>query len=108
EERVRVRVRPGPARAPGELVRAWPGCRVCHVDVDVAVAVERGRVPEAAAAVDVSVGCAPEVLGNGPELPLRLAGIRVQRPEHSRAVALVERLRVPRDGRDVHGPVEDS
>src|SRR6267143_3458634 len=100
DERVGLWIRPGPARAPGELVRSGPRRRVCHVDVDSPVVVECRGVPEPAATVDVHMRRAPEVLGDGPVLPFRLAGFGVECPEHARAVALVELLRVPGHGRD--------
>ena len=99
---------PGRLDPQGRVCRAGPGRRVGDVDVNVAVVVERRRMPEAAAAVDVRVRRIPQIFRHGGELPLGLARVGVERPQDALTVALVERLGVARDGRDVHGAVEDA
>src|SRR4029453_14383709 len=69
---------------------------------------ESRRVPEPATAVDVGVLSAPEILRDGVEVPPRLAGRGVERPKDTLPVALVERLRIAGDRRDVHGVVEHT
>src|SRR5207253_5609710 len=77
--------------------------RVGHADVYVALGVERGRVPLAAAGVDVRVP--PQVLHLVPA-PLRRAGRGVQRPQGGLAAAeVLAHQRVDRHGGHVDGAV---
>src|SRR5690606_1029645 len=101
DQRVRVEVRAWAARPPGELGGADEGAGVGHRDVEVASAVEAGRVPQAAAGVEVRP--APQVLRYGVEGPFGLAGARVERPQHALALAGEEVAGVARHGRDVDG-----
>ena len=103
DQRVRVEVRPRPARPGGELGGAGVGRRVAGAEVHEALLVEGRWVPDAAAGVDRLV--APEAVGHSVEVPQFLAGLGVERPEDPDAAAFVERSGVQRHGRDVDHPV---
>ena len=100
DERVGVEVGAGAARSVGELLGAVQRPRVGDRDEDAPLSVDRGRVPQAAAAVDLGVPKELGAVGDRVERPLRLACGGVEGPDDAVAVALVERLGVARDRAD--------
>ena len=106
DDRVGVQVRTGPAGAPRVALgpAALPDrAGVRDSDVEVARAVERRRIPQAAAGVEARLP--PQVLHLVPG-PFRFAGGGVQRPQGRLGAAQVLALvRVDGHGGDVHGAV---
>src|SRR6185369_1912713 len=107
DDRVRVEVAAGPARAVREFGRPVERPWIRDGDEDAPGAVDCGRVPEAAAAVDLPVAEQLGAVLDRVELPLGPAAGGVERPDDPVPVTGVERVGVAGDGADQDGVVVD-
>jgi hypothetical protein len=90
DERIGVEVGAGTTGAVWELGRSVERPRVGDREEDPSLAVDGGRIPESAAAVDRRVAPQLGAVGDRVERPLRFAGRGVERPDDPERSALVE------------------